>query len=133
MQKSSLGEGELELLREVAARGVASAGELAESFGAARGWARTTIHTMLERLRRKGYLTRELVDGTFRYSARLPQDEVLTGLVRRFMEQTLGGSLQPFAAYLADARDVSAEELDALRQAVATLEARVKGGGDDAA
>src|SRR5213593_1472150 len=111
MQKTRLGELQLEILRFLSVHGPISVGEVAERFGEPRGLARTTVLTVMERLRKKGFLTRSKGERPFRYSPRVTQGEVLRGLVRDFVEKTLGGSLSPFTAYLAEARDLSPTEL----------------------
>src|SRR3712207_746338 len=98
-QNPTLGEQELDLLRFVSGRGAVAGSEIADAWGEERGLARTTVLTMLERLRTKGYLVRKRKDGVFQYSARVPQAEVLQGVVRRFVERTLGGSVSPVVAY----------------------------------
>jgi predicted transcriptional regulator len=123
MEKPSLGDQELEVLRFVAEHAPISVGEVAQQFGVPRGLARTTILTVMERLRRKGYLARSK-ERPARYSPRLSQNEVLRGLVRQFVEKTLAGSLSPFVAYLAEAREVTEEELTALRRLVDDLVVR---------
>jgi predicted transcriptional regulator len=123
----SLGDQELALLRYVADTGAASVGELAERFGEPRGLARSTVLTMMERLRRKGHLGRRMVNGVYRYKASASSTEVLRGLVRRFVERTLGGSVSPLVAYLDDSAALSDEELRALREVVDRLSARTRG------
>ncbi|HEV2950495.1 MAG TPA: extracellular solute-binding protein, partial [Actinomycetota bacterium] len=68
-----------------------SVGEVAQQFGERQGLARTTILTMMERLRKKGYLTRTR-ERPARYSPGVPQTEVMRGLVREFVEKD---ALQP--------------------------------------
>jgi predicted transcriptional regulator len=119
----TLGEQEMDLLRFLSSRGALSGSEVAEQFGEGRGLARTTVLTMLERLRTKGYLTRKRKDGVFQYSPRVPQTEVLNGVVRRFVERTLGGSVSPVVAYLARERHISDEDLDEIEKLVAELKA----------
>ena len=63
MGTSSIGDQELSLVRHIADRGGATVGEVVASYGDARGLARSTVLTMMERLRRKGFLTRRLIDG----------------------------------------------------------------------
>jgi predicted transcriptional regulator len=128
MEQPSLGDQELEVLRYVSEHAPVSVGEVAERFGAPRGLARTTILTVMERLRKKGYLARTKGGRPFRYSARAPQAQVLQGLVREFVEKTLGGSLSPFVAYLAEAKDLSPEELEELRRLVETLQPKREDG-----
>lgn len=108
-----------------------SLAEAAEQFGAPRALARTTIHTVLERLRKKGYLAREMVDGVYRYAPRACAAEVMTNLVGEFFEQTLQGSLTPFVTYFQQHPELSKHEIDELRALVQSLDARQKGTGDD--
>jgi len=127
MSKEKLGEAELEVLRFVSDRDGTTVREAAEHFGASRGLARTTVLTMMERLRKKGFLTREDADGGFRYRPSQSKATVLRGLVGDFVERSLGGSLQPFVAYLAEKRGVTADELAELRSLVDELERRDDG------
>jgi predicted transcriptional regulator len=78
----------------------------------------------MERLRRKGYLTRSKVDGVYRYSPSVPRLQLLNGLVRDFVDHALGGSVSPFVAYLAQDARITAEELEDLRRLVDELEQR---------
>jgi predicted transcriptional regulator len=127
MRKPPLGDQELEVLRYVAEHAPASVGEVAEGFGAPRGLARTTIQTVMERLCKKGYLRREPQDGVFRFSPPVPQEDVLQGLVRDFVQKTLRGSLSPFMAYLANTDEVSNEQLAELQRQVEQLRIQREG------
>ena len=51
---------------------------------------------------------------------------MLRGLVQNFVEKTLAGSLSPFVAYLADSKDISATELDALKKLVQEMDSERK-------
>jgi len=128
MPNPPLGDQELEVLRYIAEHPPISVGEVAERFGDSHGLARTTILTVMERLRRKGYLTRKKMQGRYRYSARLPKAELLRSLVRDFAERVLGGSLQPFVAYLTREARLTDRELAALRKLVRQLEGKRRGG-----
>jgi predicted transcriptional regulator len=124
MEAPRVGEQELALLQHLAEHGPASVGQVAERFGAPRELARTTVLTMMERLRRKRQLERRKVDGVFHYRLRLPARTFLRNLVERFVDGTLGGSVSPFVAYLAEREEVSERELAELEHLVATLRAR---------
>jgi predicted transcriptional regulator len=124
MTTHTIGDRELLLLQHVAAHPGSSVGEVAERFGAPRDLARSTVLTMMERLRRKGHLTRRMVQGTYRYSVRVPAGEVVRGVVRSFVQRTLQGSVSPMVAYLAEEADVSDEDLAELEGLVARLHAR---------
>ena len=122
MQEQTIGEQELTLLRHLYAHGDATVGEVAEGFGRERNLARSTILTMMERLRRKRYLSRRLVAGVYRYRAATSAAELQQGLIRRFIEKTLGGSVAPFVAYLNEAGDLTDEELRELKKLVKRLQ-----------
>jgi predicted transcriptional regulator len=124
--ESSIGEQELALLRHIADRGTATVGEAADEFGSPRGLARSTVLTMMERLRRKGQLARRLQDGVYRYRTRTSSAELLKNAVQRFVERNLDGSVSPFLAYLSDADRVSDDELRELEDIVARLNARTR-------
>lgn len=121
-EKPPLGEQQLDLLRFVTDHAPLSVSEVAKRYGEPKGLARTTVLTMMETLRKKGYLTRSKENAAYRYSPRIPQNEVLRGLVRNFVERTLGGSLAPFVAYLAEAKHLSDEEIALLQRRVEELD-----------
>jgi len=121
--QSSIGEQELALLRHIADRGSVTVAEAVEQFGAERELARSTVLTMMERLRRKGHLARRMVDGLYRYRARTTSAELMKGAVQRFVERNLDGSVSPFLAYLSEAGQVSDAELRDLEELVARLNA----------
>ena len=122
MTKLPLGEHELALLRFITDSAPISVGEVTEKYAASRGLARTTILTMMERLRKKGYLLREKFAGVYRYQPSYTKDEVMQSLVHNFTNRMLGGSLQPFLVYLVQEAHLSAAELQELRQLLETLE-----------
>ncbi|MBZ4421652.1 BlaI/MecI/CopY family transcriptional regulator [Myxococcus sp. RHSTA-1-4] len=119
-----VGEQELAVLRYVAEHGPATVGEVAERFGEPQGLARSTILTVMERLRQKGYLTRRKVEGVYQYASPVPASELLRDVVGDFVQRTLSGSLSPFAAYLSEAEDVTDEELEQLQDVVARLRSK---------
>ena|SRR5882724_386756 len=126
MKAKTIGDQELALLQYVTGQGEATVGQAAEGFGAPRGLARSTVLTMMERLRAKGYLARRPVDGVFHYAARATSGELLHGVVHDFVERTLGGSLSPFVAYLTEAAEVSDTELAELEKLVEKLHSQRK-------
>lgn len=101
-----------------------SVGEAAKHFAVTRGYARSTILTIMERLRKKGHLRRKKVRGVYRYSARVGTSELLEALVHDFVEGTLGGSVSPFVAYLAQGAKLGDEELNELAQLVQELQSQ---------
>ena len=125
MPPASVGEQELALLRHIADRGGATVGEVVAQFGAANGLARSTVITMMDRLRKKGFLNRRLAGGVYRYQTRASSD-LTRGAIHRFVERNLGGSVAPFVAYLAESARLSDEEVEELEATVARLQSRRK-------
>ena len=132
VSEQTIGEQELALLRYLSDRPGTTVGEVSESFGRDQHLARSTVLTMMERLRRKGYLGRRLVGGVYRYHPQKSSAELLHGLVRRFVQKSLGGSVAPFVAYLSETAELSDKELAELEDLVSRLQSeRRKGGSDD--
>lgn len=121
MAERSIGEQELALLRHIADRGSVTVGEAADEFGAARDLARSTVLTMMDRLRRKGLLARRMAEGVYRYRTRSSSADLLKQAVQRFVERNLDGSVSPFLAYLSEGGQVSDAELRELEAIVSRL------------
>lgn len=130
-EPGKLGDQELEILRYVAANPNLTASAVAEHFAQARGVARTTIVTMMERLRHKGYLVRKRQAGIYRYSSRVPEASLLESLISDFTQRVLGGSLEPFVAFMAGRAKLSDEQVKDLKQIIREVESTC--GGDDKA
>lgn len=113
---------ELEVMKFVSENEPISVRDVASRFGEERNLARTTILTVMERLRKKGFLQRNLVEGIFLYSPAVAQEKLMRGIVEEFVEKTLGGSLAPFVAYLADAKSLKPGELEELKALVKEME-----------
>jgi len=127
MRNKTVGDQELALLQHIAEHEAASVGEVAATFGEPRGLARSTVLTMMERLRAKSYLKRRQGDGgVYRYSTTARQDDVVRNAVGSFVEKTLQGSVSPFVAWMSERKNVSADELAELEALVATLQSKRK-------
>jgi predicted transcriptional regulator len=117
---------ELNLLRSLAASEGLTVREVAETFGKENGYARTTVQTLLERLRKKSYVTRRAGEGGFVYSSALGQADLMRSVVGKFVSRALGGSVSPLVAYLVEQGELSDEEIKRLRGMLDQLE---EGGG----
>jgi predicted transcriptional regulator len=121
MLPTNLGQAELEILQIVQESQPVTVGDVARRVADDSGKARTTVATMVDRLLQKGFLTRKKIAGKFHYSARLSKTELDRGLVQRFVESTLGGSLSPFVAYLVEKPDLEPAEIRRLEKLVRQL------------
>jgi len=118
----SIGDQELALLRFVSDAGHLTVGQAAERFGQPRGLARSTVLTMMERLRKKGHLTRKLQEGVYHYAPRTAPAAAVRDAVKNFVDRTLDGSIAPFVAYLGEREQVSDEDLAELKALLARLQ-----------
>ena len=126
-KRATVGDREFELLRWIENAGGASVGEAAEGYGLDQGLARSTVLTMMERLRQKGNLRRRAVDGVFRYQVAEPAGDVARRAVANFVSATLGGSLSPFVAYLVEHESLDEAQVDELEALVDRLRDRRRG------
>jgi predicted transcriptional regulator len=111
----SLGELELRVLRLVWQEQPCTERQITDAIQQERSLARTTVLKTLQRLEAKGLLTRVAGEGAVRFRASLPENKVLPSLIGRFVEGVLGGSAEPFVAYLAGSGKLSAKDLETLR------------------
>jgi predicted transcriptional regulator len=118
----SIGDQELALLRFISERGQATVAEAVDGFGQPRSLARSTVLTMMERLRKKGHLGRRQVDGVYQYAPRTAPGAAVRQAVQTFVDRTLGGSITPFVAYLAERERLSDDELDELETLLTRLQ-----------
>jgi len=121
-KKPSIGRAESEVLRFIAERGGATVTEVGDYLAETKGQTRNTALNMMERMRQKGFLDREKVDGVFRYRASENKGALFENFVDDFVQSVLGGSVAPLVAYLGNRADVDERQLEELRQLVKNLE-----------
>jgi len=119
-----IGEQESDLLRFIGDRGApVTVRDVAVDWGGPRGLARTTVLTMMERLRKKNFLTRKEGSGAaLEYLPTQAKSDLMRSMVQDFIQNKLGGSVTPFVAYLTESNDLSDAELAELRQLVGMLD-----------
>ena len=110
MSALELGDLEIAVLRFIAEDPPLTVGQVYEQFGKPRGLARNTILTVMERLRHKGCLTRSEDQPVYRYLPAQSKAEILRRLISQFVQNTLGGSVDPLVAYLANSSGLSEAE-----------------------
>jgi predicted transcriptional regulator len=126
--QTNLGQAELEILQIVQDHQPVTVGDVARRVADDSGKARTTVATMVGRLLAKGFLSRKKIEGKYHYTARMSKADLHRGLVKRFVESSLGGSLSPFVAYLVEKPNLTPEEINRLEQLVQEIKPRHAGG-----
>jgi len=121
-KKPGVGRAEVEVLRFIADRPGVAVSTVAEHLFATKGQTRTTALNTMERLRAKGFLRREQIDGVYQYFPTGGKVRLFEGLVDDFVQTVLGGSVTPLVAYLTNKVEVDASQIAELRQLLEKLE-----------
>lgn len=122
----SLGEQEMDILKFIDAQSPVSVRQVAQHFEVEKKLARTTILTVMERLRKKGFLSRSQVDGVYKYSSKIETDTLLTNKISDFVEKTLGGSVGPLFSYFLSSSKLTVDEINQLKEMAYKLEKEEK-------
>src|SRR5436309_917107 len=91
----SLGELEIRVLRLVWQQQPCPERQITDVLRHERVLGRTTVLKTVQRLEAKGLLARLPGKGPVRFRASVPQQNVLSALIGRFIEGVLGGSAEP--------------------------------------
>jgi len=96
MPQVNLGQAEWEILQYVGEHHPVTVREVADHMADNKGLARTTVLTVMERLRAKGFLVRRKQNDIYRYSPKKSLAELTQGLVQSFVDNMLNGTLSRF-------------------------------------
>ncbi len=117
MKTSSLGQLELDVLKIIWDKQECTVPEVTEILVEKRGYARTTILTVVQRLHKKGFLQRVKCGGIYHYSPTREKDSVLGSLALQFVKNTFDGSLSGLVQHLASS-NASSDELLEMRRII---------------
>jgi predicted transcriptional regulator len=120
----SLGEQELEILKYIESHSSISVREVASHFEREKNLARTTVLTVMERLRKKGFIIRIQTEGIFKYSSKIKSGDIMKSKISDFVEKTLGGSVGPLLNYFISSSNLTVEELQKLKNLAESLKAK---------
>jgi predicted transcriptional regulator len=118
----NIGRAEMDILHYVTEHHPVSVREVADHISETKGHVRTTVLNIMERLRKKGFLRRKKDDGVFKYSPTQTRPTLLRGLIKDFVDRTLGGSVSPFVAYLVEERRLDEREIAELKRIIRDME-----------
>jgi BlaI family transcriptional regulator, penicillinase repressor len=113
----SLNENELEAMRILWERGESKPAEIQEAFS----WPidNGTLRSTLINLVRKKHVSRQRAGKAFYYSARVPKATALQKVARGLARIFTKGSTRELVAQLVDTTDLTAEDLQLLRETAA--------------
>ncbi len=113
-----LTELQIAIMRVLWDRGQATVAEICEALKAERSLALTTVATLLSRLERRGVVAHETRQRQFVYRATVTEQEVRRSMIEELTERLFDGDVTAVMSQLLSAREVSAGDLDRIRQLV---------------
>ena len=109
---------ELQILRVLWDRGPSSLGDVCEALRRERDVATTTVATMLRVMLDKGLVQRKPAGRGHLWSAAVSQTAAARSMVGKLVDGVFNGSASRLVAHLVEAGQLSADELDELRQLI---------------
>lgn len=109
-----ISDGEWDLLEALWERGHATAREVAESVKGTRGWAYSTVKTMLDRMVEKGHIRARQVGNVWEYTPVVQPRDARRGAWMKFVASAFGGAVAPALEFIASEARLSRKERDAL-------------------
>lgn len=84
--------------------------------------ARTTVNTLLSRMREKGYV--EAQENNFAYEFRplIDKDQLVRNKLDDLMSTILGGDVAPLASYIARKKGLTPEQIEVLEEMIKPVE-----------
>ena len=101
----------------------ATARQVAEALADRRGWAYSTVKTMLDRMVDKGLVNARQVGNVWEYTPAMPRQKAQRWAWRRLVNVAFGGAVAPTLAFVAKEAKLSKEDRAELRALLDELEA----------
>ena len=98
-----------------------TATEVADQVVEQKDWSLQTVKTLLSRLAAKAVVGTERDGRRFLYSPLVERDAYLTGVSRNFVDRLFGGKVMPLVAHLAEADELSAEDIREIEELLREL------------
>ena len=109
---------ELAIMKVVWSLETATVRDIYEQLRESRDVAYTTVLTMMKILEQKGYVKKTPRDRAFVYRPARPQQQVLGGMVREFIDRVFDGASRPMLLHLVKETKLSEKERKALLRAI---------------
>ena len=81
-----------------------------EALAETRGWAYTTVKTMMDRMAKKGLLTTKKIRNLYMYSSAITQAQAQRSEILRTLKRAFNGTLTPMMQFLMENDELSEED-----------------------
>lgn len=90
------------------------------------GWSASTIKTLLRRLTQKGHLKTKRIGNSFEYRPTHSAHKLLCQAADGLLANAMGGAVGPLLAYMVERSELSADELEELRDVLEDKKRRTR-------
>ena len=116
--KPDLSPGEFEIMDVLWRLGQASVRQIREALWPRKQLSHSAIATVLSRMKEKGYVDAREKNFAWQFRPLAERDQVVRRKLDDLVDRLLGGDIAPIAAYLAETRDLTPEQIQALQEIV---------------
>ena len=92
--------------------------EIWQAISKSRTVGRTTVLNLVDRLEKRGWLTRYRAQGVYRYRAALDREETTRTLASEFVDDFFGGKASDLVMSLLGNRGIKQDEVERLRKLI---------------
>lgn len=110
------------ILRLLWARGEATVADIWEALHDERGWAQTTVATLLTRLERRGVVTHRVENRLYVYRALVTEEDVQHSMVSELTGRLFDGDVTALVSHLLTAQEMSPGDLARVRRMIESLD-----------
>ncbi len=121
-RRGTIHETEWDLLEVLWAKERATAREVGEALAKKRGWAVSTVKTLLDRMTQKGLVGARQVGNVWEYTPAVRPVEARRSAWGELVEKAFGGAVAPALHFLAKDAKLSKKDLSELRALLDTKE-----------
>ncbi len=111
-----LSQAEFEVMDILWQRGRSTVRQVQAALGRERELAYTTVATLLNRLREKGYVEARERNFAYEFRPLVRREQVVRRKLDDLVKRVLRGSVAPLAAYIAESRKLTPEQLATLEE-----------------
>ena len=116
--KRDLPQAEFDVMDVLWSKGEATVKEVLATLGKEKKLAYTTVATLLNRLRDRGYVEAEERKFAYVYKPIIPREQVVRRKLDDLVHRVLGGCLSPLAAYIAERKNLTPEQIKVLEDII---------------
>ena len=110
------------ILRHLWSRGEATVVDIWEALHAERGWAQTTVATLLTRLERRGVVSHRTENRMYVYRPLVTEEDVQHSMVSELTERLFDGDVTALVSHLLTAQEMGPGDLARVRSMIDSLD-----------